>query len=481
MVIDELIVTLGLDASKFNEGERAAVDSFRRLHEGVEQTSKRVEAQGAKMSEVFGIARKGAMGLIAAFIGGEAASFIEHVVGMDAVSGRFAKTIGTSVENLALWQSMVRQVGGNAEDATGALQGLQGALNNFRFGNGQLPAPLAFLLNQMPGGLGNKNADQVLRGLQGYFTGEINSGRMTSDQAATQMSWIPGMNQNVINLMLDDFKKIEEAAKKVGGATDESAAGAQKLQAAFSLLLQAVERTTAALTPLFNIISKPMNEITKKDAAGLLPEVTFDKGSVMDRLDTWLWGEYGQHEMGGGSGGATPGKRASAGERETWIRTIAQGLNIDPQVALRVAKSEGFNGYQSSIPGEQSFGDFQLNMIKGNLGDVFQKQTGLDPRDPANEKMMDEFALKWVSTHGWGAFHGAKNTGIGAFEGIGARSSAGSRVNNNRSSSSSSTSTTHIGKVEVNTQATDAAGIAADIAPAIKYASLTAPANSGLT
>ena len=33
--------------------------------------------------------------------------------------------------------------------------------------------------------------------------------------------------------------------------------------------------------------------------------------------------------------------------------------------------------------------------------------------------MMDAYALKWAKAHGWGDFHGAANSGIGSFEGIG--------------------------------------------------------------
>lgn len=120
--------------------------------------------------------------------------------------------------------------------------------------------------------------------------------------------------------------------------------------------------------------------------------------------------------------GVASGGRDAAAVREARIRDAAQTLGIDPNVAMRVARSEGFNGYKSSIPGEQSFGDFQLHVTPGGrghaVGDQFQKDTGLDPRDPANEAAMDEYALKWAKAHGWGDFHGAANTGIGRFDGI---------------------------------------------------------------
>jgi hypothetical protein len=111
-----------------------------------------------------------------------------------------------------------------------------------------------------------------------------------------------------------------------------------------------------------------------------------------------------------------------------YIRETAQKYGIDPEVALRVAKSEGLSTFQSSVPKsgkgshqgrEDSWGAFQLYM-GGGLGNAYQKATGKDPRDPANEKDTIDYALKHAAQHGWGAWHGAKNTGIGEYEGIGA-------------------------------------------------------------
>lgn len=110
-----------------------------------------------------------------------------------------------------------------------------------------------------------------------------------------------------------------------------------------------------------------------------------------------------------------------------YIRETARKYGVDPDVALRVAKSEGLATFQSSVPKtgkgshggrEDSWGAFQLYM-GGGLGNAYQKATGKDPRDPANEKDTIDYALKHASQHGWGPWHGAKNTGIGEFEGIG--------------------------------------------------------------
>jgi len=109
-----------------------------------------------------------------------------------------------------------------------------------------------------------------------------------------------------------------------------------------------------------------------------------------------------------------------------YIRETAAKYGIDPEVALKVARSEGLSTFQSSVTQkggkrEPSWGAFQL-YTGGGLGNQFQKETGLDPSDPANEKATIDYALKTAAKVGWGPWHGAKNTGIGEFEGIGGAS-----------------------------------------------------------
>ena len=101
-----------------------------------------------------------------------------------------------------------------------------------------------------------------------------------------------------------------------------------------------------------------------------------------------------------------------------FIRETAKKYGIDPNVAVNVARSEGLGTFTSGIPGEKSFGAFQLN-TQGGMGNEFYRDTGLDPSDPRNEKATINYALSKASTGGWGPFHGAKNRyGYDNFAGI---------------------------------------------------------------
>lgn len=113
---------------------------------------------------------------------------------------------------------------------------------------------------------------------------------------------------------------------------------------------------------------------------------------------------------------------------ESYIRMRAASLGINPDVAVRVAMSEG-GVTEGARPGDRgtSFGPYQLH-YGGGLGDAFTQQTGLNARDPGNVYAGIDFALQNVAKGGWSPFHGAARVGIGNWEGIGSEKGGGSRT-----------------------------------------------------
>lgn len=110
---------------------------------------------------------------------------------------------------------------------------------------------------------------------------------------------------------------------------------------------------------------------------------------------------------------------------EQFIREAATRRGINPDIAVRVAMSEGgledpFNQsdiYSRGRAGrEQSFGPFQLN-FSGGLGSEALKY-GIDARK--DWKRGVEYALDTAARkRSWGDFHGAANTGIANGAGFG--------------------------------------------------------------
>jgi hypothetical protein len=118
-------------------------------------------------------------------------------------------------------------------------------------------------------------------------------------------------------------------------------------------------------------------------------------------------------------------------EIEAYIRQSAAQHGIDPDVAVRVAMSEGGlhdpvrqSDYRKGSTREPSYGPFQLLIggpgtgYGGGLGNR-ALAAGIDPRDPNQWQQAVDFALAEAGKRGWGQWYGAARTGIGNYQGIG--------------------------------------------------------------
>ena len=491
-------MVLGIDTRKFDEGQRNALAAFKKTREGAADFAKDLENQGAKLADMFGIIKKGALGIVGAFVGGEAAAFINTIAAMDATTGRMAKTIDTSVENLSTWQGMIRQVGGSAENATAALSAMQDQIEKVRRGEGMFSEGTAFLLNKI-GGAQGKSADTILRQIQGYLSGEVEGGRMTPAAAATALRSLPGMNQDMVNLMLSSaraFREYEDAARRAGTATKESAEAAQDYQRKTSLLTQSLENLARYTFPLLTEVVDTITKAFEQDAKDIQAAKSlnpFKSGSWFDRLDKWQYKllngtDRPDNPAFFGGGAAAPAAGGGAGGQSRGDRNNNPG-NIEFGPFARAHGATGSDGRFAIFPdkasGESAMADLLMRNYTGlTLAQIQQKwvgnadagylgsmssATGLGPgevpnlSDPAVRAKLIASMARGEGSH------------------LGATAAAASRVNNNRTSSNTTTTTTNINKIEVNApNATDAAGIAKEIAPQLKLSALTSPANSGL-
>lgn len=102
-------------------------------------------------------------------------------------------------------------------------------------------------------------------------------------------------------------------------------------------------------------------------------------------------------------------------ETEAHIRNEFGAQGVDPDIAVRVARSEGLGSEYVGDDGS-SFGPFQLHyggMAKGKnavsgLGDEFTKDTGLHAQDPATVPEQVKWVAKYVRMHDWSPWHGWK-------------------------------------------------------------------------
>jgi len=155
-----------------------------------------------------------------------------------------------------------------------------------------------------------------------------------------------------------------------------------------------------------------------------VPGMSTDGEMTRGKSDVDLWKtikSWFSDEAPSGKSAAAGGAFTSQQEKEAYIRAEAARRGIDPNIAMAVSRSEGFSHYKSTIPGETSYGAFQLHYggdrwgPKPGMGDAFTKDTGLDARDPNTERQQIGYALDQAKKGGWGPWHGWKG---GAFDGL---------------------------------------------------------------
>jgi hypothetical protein len=485
---------------------------------------KDLDASGKRAGDSFGSITAAAEGLFSVLAGAGMAAFARDTMNSAAATGRMATNIGVATDELSTFGRMLERNGGNAEAAMASMKGFTDQVSRLKYlGQGS---------QELMTFMGTINAPIGSNALQTYMKFVEWAEKHRNDpQLVNTIGQMGGLDQSAINEALKGVAQVRKdwEAAKVGALTPEQAEAMQRMQEAWKSLDQSITMVGRDLVtdvePAFTAIAKAVsgwiegNRKLADSLGGILTAVTaftalkpaawvlrllglegvaaaagpvglaaagayalapselnsgekniYQNGKLTDYGRALIAKD--QAATGGAAAGGGSGAFGSQGEKEAYIRQMAVQIGIDPDVAMRVARSEGFNNFKSSIPGEESFGAYQLHVTPNGrghaVGDQFRQDTGLDPSDPANERQGIDYALNWARKHGWGDFHGAANTGIGKWQGIG------------------STTDVQIGSVTINTRATDAAGIARDLHSEIKGrfsspSSLATQANTGLT
>jgi hypothetical protein len=314
---------------------------------------------------------------------------------------------------------------------------------------GQLNAGQAQAIGQL--GINPFDApDVVMRQMAAEFA------KMKPDEAIAAGTQL-GFSKNFVLALREmgpNFERLVEAAQKFAVTKEQVAAATEFNKALAEMSLQfdrlgraIFEKVTPYLIPIIHffstlaeifeaiitghwgrakeIVEDYANRSATEGAVPLTPEQKqrmrergidpddFGTGSPED-FERWK-----REHRGGGAGHEVDiprtGQFADPAVLEQYIRDKARLYGVDPDIAMKVARSEGFGRYA----GDQgtSFGAFQLH-IGGGLGDTFRKETGLDPSNPANEAAMIDWTLRNVPRTGWEPYHGAARSGVAHWEGI---------------------------------------------------------------
>jgi hypothetical protein len=259
--------------------------------------------------------------------------------------------------------------------------------------------------------------------------------RITPQMAAQLGGQIGGMSPAMaegLRRIGPEFEKVV-AASRGFAITPEQAEAAQRFNAELAKVAEQFKTLSRVLlvewepawSGFFRFINE-MAEIAQALAEGRITDVP----KIEHRYhEEWLRDQE-RKRRGGADRGAAPGAGAEGeqpdrtgspladpAEREAYIRSRATFWGIDPDVAMRVARAEGFDVYAGDHG--RSFGAFQLNVEKGSLGDKYFAETGHDPSDPMNEQDMINWTMQHLRETGWGPYHGAARAGVSEWQGIG--------------------------------------------------------------
>lgn len=273
--IDSLVVTLGLDPSKFTKGQQQAMESFKRTKDEALKQGKDIERAGERQAALISKVRREAMGLLALFAGASGVkNFVGNLVSGDAAMGRFARNIGVATGEASKLVKALELAG--ATDAMGGIAGLNQRIQAARAGQDAALLGLYRTL-QADAGRGGVTIDpeatlekqllaishnlqlieQRMPGRGGFFAGQLGFGEGMS---ATLLQG-PRKLQDLIN-----------TAVKLGAANEKQTAAAEALVTQLNILRQGIEG-----------VSRPFMEM----ATGILGPLNTELQNFLERTREW--------------------------------------------------------------------------------------------------------------------------------------------------------------------------------------------------
>ena len=413
-VIDSLVLEFNLDVSQFTREQRRLMEQLRRLEEDSKTQAINIEAQFKRIGNLFANLQRGAISIIGGFFGGEALRMFDYFNRAEAQIGRIAQVIGLSAEKTQAWSQTFEAFGYSSQEGLAALQATTATIQQ------------ALITGDVSGGLFRVAAALGRPGMPriDLLHGGAGGGAMTAPEAWVAISrqldrlgiqgpqrgaWLQqaGLPQF---LLMEPTRKLEQMVEEMAKLApltaaqvkqaQEYQANVAKLNTAFVGLGEAItNQVTPALLKLADWLKAFLPTFNPQDPAGVSSWTDWlGAGAVHDWLGTHLT-PAGKSLIGfdTGRGGAATAS-ANDAEREAFIRATARSLGLDPDLVVSVWSGEGRYGLgprkKSTIPGEESYGDFQGNLRPGSLGTQYEKETGRQIGDPRFWKEEDLWMLQ---------------------------------------------------------------------------------------
>lgn len=413
-LIDSLVVEIGLDAKNFTKGQKEAVAAANSALESIEANAKGMEHQAKRSMDALGGIKTQAVELFAIFTGGKGLiDFSSQLTHSNASLGRLERNLGISASTISRWQGAARIFGGDAASMAQSFTSISDALEGWKIGKIS-PLIADFRAISTAGG----TVIDINKGVEQSFMDLSANLKAIHDRDPGQAGLLGrsiGLDPALFDLLVQGpagLKQVLDYVNRIGVSTKadtDSFGELEKRMAQMGLKAESLGRkilggeggVASRINAVADELNKPISEAKPWDA--LFGTGAYAAGQPKPSL----------------IGGAPSGAFGSQAQKESFIRSEATKRGLDPDVMVKVAKSEGFDTFLGD--NGTSGSAFQLHVTPGGrgnaVGDQFMKATGKSPLDPANEAMAIQFALDDIKAHGLSAYHGAARVGLGSTAG----------------------------------------------------------------
>lgn len=520
-VVDQLMVTLGLDPKAYFDGKKRVDAGLKDTRENSKKTRDEIENLGKSGAQAMKTLKNEVLSLGAALLGAAGIKeFASKIITSDEALGRLAKNVGADAGIISAWQGVAERAGGSAEGMAGAFQNMASQMQGYAL-TGQA-SMIPFLYQAQ---VNVAKFLDVSTPMPERLMLLADAFERMDPAKAQYLGKGMGFDEGTINVLMngrDALAALLVEQEKLGHATAEQTAQAKKLKSAWRGLSQAattlgrdmlytlgpaLEGTLGFMTRLTHIGSDlgiAMYELLHPSASlpgGATDEAAYDAklgqggaGSVAmwrrtmgirsGRADA-NYGNEGRNWRPGsglprgirnnnpgnldfvGQTGAELEGGVGAGARFARFNSMAEGVAALAS-QLQVYQARGVDTIKSIIeryapPAENNTGAYVASVSKA-LG------IGADQHlDLKNVAVLREMIAAISNVENGPGRLGVDqiNAGLSLYTTRGARGG-------------SSTTDVKIGSIVVHTQATDAQGIARDIGPALQRHGFAMQANTGL-
>ncbi len=271
-VVDALIVTLGLDSSKFKSGSREATEEMKRQKKQMEQLAKDMEAAGKRAASFFSSIRNEILALAGVALTAQGVSnFITKTSDSLSKLGYASQTLGFSAKSLDGWIKSFSRFGASADQVKGAMLSLQNDLSLFR-NKGQLSEGLVTLTGRL--GINLQNAKGQFKSVQDIYLELADRFKNMDAASRTMFGRDVGLSPEMVNMLAQGREAVSGQVTHytaMSGATDNATKAAQRyeqqiadLSARFDVTKQ---RLLVSLMPVLDSLNKLLGKLADWVAA----------------------------------------------------------------------------------------------------------------------------------------------------------------------------------------------------------------------